>query len=57
MNLLKGLFGTFRSPTAHAPKITWAIAERDALDLLTLVSLLHRRLDQAILARLPGAKL
>lgn len=24
-NLLKGLFGTFRNTTAHAPKITWSI--------------------------------
>jgi len=22
--LLKGLFGTFRNPTAHAPKVVWA---------------------------------
>lgn len=47
-NLLKGLFGTFRNTTAHAPKITWDINEQDALDILTLVSLLHRRLDSAV---------
>ncbi len=51
MNLLKGLFGTFRNTTAHAPKITWPIAEQDALDILSLVSLLHRRLDNAVDAR------
>jgi len=51
MNLLKGLFGTFRNTTAHAPKITWPIAEQDALDILSLVSLLHRRLDNAVEAR------
>lgn len=48
MNLLKGLFGTFRNPTAHAPKITWSIGEQDALDILSLVSLAHRRIDTAI---------
>jgi len=48
MNLMKGMFGTFRNPTGHAPKISWTIDERDALDLLTLVSLIHRRLDHAI---------
>jgi uncharacterized protein (TIGR02391 family) len=48
MNLLKGLFGTFRNTTAHAPKIHWAINEQDALDMLTLASLLHRRLDGAV---------
>jgi uncharacterized protein (TIGR02391 family) len=47
MNLLKGMFSTFRNPTAHEPKIKWTISEEDALDLLSLVSLLHRRLDQA----------
>lgn len=43
--LFKGMFGTFRNVTAHAPKITWAISEDDALDLLTMASFLHRRLD------------
>jgi uncharacterized protein (TIGR02391 family) len=51
MNLLKGLFGTFRNTTAHAPKITWKIEEQDALDILSLVSLVHRRLDTAVEAR------
>ncbi|USX48008.1 TIGR02391 family protein [Dietzia kunjamensis] len=46
--LLKGLFGTFRNPTAHAPKILWATSRTDALDMLTLASMLHRRLDAAI---------
>jgi uncharacterized protein (TIGR02391 family) len=48
MNLLKGLFGTFRNPTAHAPKISWAVGEQDALDILSLVSLAHRRIDRAV---------
>jgi len=48
MNLMKGVFGAFRNPTAHAPKISWSIDEQDALDLLTLASLLHRRLDAAV---------
>lgn len=51
MNLLKGLFGMFRNTTAHAPKITWRIEEQDALDILSLISLVHRRLDNAIAAR------
>ena len=37
-NLVKGMFGTFRNVTGHAPKITWPISEEDALDLLSLVS-------------------
>ena len=57
MNLLKGLFGTFRNTTAHAPKITWAIEEIDALDILSMISLVHRRLDKAVEAKkmYPGA--
>lgn len=52
-NLLRGMFGTFRNPTGHAPKIVWRIEEQDALDLLSLVSYLHRRLDAAV--RVPGS--
>lgn len=48
MNLMKGMFGAFRNVTAHAPKVAWSITEDDALDLLTIASLLHRRLDNAI---------
>jgi len=51
LNLLKGLFGTFRNTTAHAPKFTWRIKEQDALDILSMVSLVHRRLDNAVEAR------
>lgn len=48
MNLMKGFFGAFRNPTAHAPKVSWKLTEQDALDMLTLASLLHRRLDSAV---------
>ncbi len=48
MNLMKGFFGTFRNPTAHAPRIAWQITEQDALDMMTIASLLHRRLDEAV---------
>lgn len=46
-NLIRGTFGMFRNPTAHAPRATWAMSREDAEDLLTLVSLIHRRLDAA----------
>lgn len=49
--LLKGLFGTFRNTTAHAPKVLWATSRADALDVLTLASMLHRRLDAATVQR------
>ena len=50
-NLMVGFFGTFRNTTAHAPRIHWLMCEQDALDLLTIASFLHRRLDDA--ARTP----
>ena len=46
-NLVKGVFGMFRNPTAHAPRVHWAMKESDAEDLLSLASLVHRRLDSA----------
>jgi uncharacterized protein (TIGR02391 family) len=45
--LCKGLFSTFRNPTAHAPKVRWALERNEALDMLTLASMLHRRIDDA----------
>ena len=54
-NLLKGIFGAFRNVTAHAPKITWPIKEQDAMDLMSLASLLHRRLDAAVRTTHPPA--
>ena len=46
-NLLKGLCGMFRNPEAHQPKIFWDIDEQDALEILSLISYCHRRLDKA----------
>jgi uncharacterized protein (TIGR02391 family) len=47
MNLLKGLYGTIRNPLAHDPKVEWDMTEQDTLDILTMISLVHRKLDQA----------
>jgi len=47
MNLVIGLFGTFRNPTAHAAKIDWNMREEDALDILGTISLIHRKLDSS----------
>lgn len=44
-NLLKGVFGMFRNPTAHEARINWHMEEVDAEDLMSLLSLIHRRLD------------
>jgi uncharacterized protein (TIGR02391 family) len=47
VNLLKGLFGTFRNPTAHTLRTEWPLSEEDALDLFSLASYTHRRIDGA----------
>lgn len=49
--LLKGLFSTYRNPSAHAPKVQWATERSEALDMMTLASMLHRRLDDATINR------
>ncbi|MDS1138904.1 TIGR02391 family protein [Pusillimonas sp. SM2304] len=46
-NLVRGTFGMFRNPTAHEARVHWAMSKEDAEDLLTVVSLIHRRLDRA----------
>ena len=47
VSLLIGVFGTIRNPLAHDPKIDWDMSEQDALDILTMISLIHRKLDKA----------
>jgi uncharacterized protein (TIGR02391 family) len=50
-NLLRGTFGMFRNTTAHEARINWPMTKDDAEDLLSLVSLIHRRLDAAQMLR------
>jgi uncharacterized protein (TIGR02391 family) len=53
VNLLKGLYGVIRNPLAHNPKIEWDMTEQDALDILTTISLVHRKLDRTKTSRRP----
>lgn len=46
-NLMVGVFGAVRNPVAHAPRTEWAMPEQDAVDMFSLVSYLHRKLDSA----------
>jgi len=48
MNIIKGLFGLIRNPTAHIPKYKFPISEEEALDILIVVSLVHKKLDLAL---------
>lgn len=45
--LMKGCFAAVRNPLAHEPKILWS-GEDDAADYFTLISLLHRKLDDCV---------
>lgn len=47
-SLMRGAFSAFRNPAAHEPKIEWHVSEPDALDLLTMLCLIHRRLDASV---------
>jgi uncharacterized protein (TIGR02391 family) len=46
-NLLIGFFGMFRNTTAHVPKTNWIMNEQDAIEIMTIASLCHRKLDRA----------
>ena len=45
--LLKGCFAAVRNPLAHEPKIMWN-GEDDAADYFSLISLLHKKLDDCV---------
>jgi uncharacterized protein (TIGR02391 family) len=45
MYLSMGLVSAFRNPLAHETPDTWPVSKEDCLDILSLLSLLFRRLD------------
>jgi len=47
VSLLIGMYGTIRNPLGHNAKIEWNMSEQDALDMMTMISLVHRKLDSA----------
>jgi len=47
VSLLTGLYGMVRNPVAHEAKIEWDMSEQDALDIMTTISYVHRKLDAA----------
>lgn len=52
--LLKGCFAAVRNPPAHVPKVLWQ-GEEDAADHLSLISLLHRKLDGYVKTGIKGS--
>lgn len=45
--ILEGICNMFRNPESHQPKIEWPVEEQDAIEILSLLSYCHRRLDKA----------
>lgn len=50
--LVRGLLGMFRDSVENEPRPQWNMTKEDAEDLLSLVSLIHRRLDAASMPQL-----
>ena len=44
-NLVKGIHGLYRNPVAHDPRLRRDVSEPELLEALTLISMVHRRLD------------
>lgn len=44
--LLEAIFHLVRNPAAHTPKVNWKVEEDKALDILTLISLAHKYIDE-----------
>ena len=52
-NLVTGLLGLYRNPTAHDPRLHRAVSDEELVEALTTMSMVHRRLDGAIAAGSP----
>jgi uncharacterized protein (TIGR02391 family) len=48
MHLCKGLMRAIRNPEAHEPELDWPINQQDALDILSLISFLYRKIESAV---------
>ncbi len=50
--MIKGTFAYFRNLPAHVPKAFRIVTEQEALELMTIASFLHRRIDAAVSTKL-----
>lgn len=48
MHLCMGLVRAIRNPESHEPELDWPLAQGDALDILSLISFLYRKIDTAV---------
>jgi uncharacterized protein (TIGR02391 family) len=49
MHLCMGLMRAIRNPQGHEPKMCWEMTREDALDVLSLISYLYRKIDTTVL--------
>ncbi len=47
IKLVSGLYGVVRNPLAHESKDDWDLSEQDALEIISTISYVHRKLDKA----------
>lgn len=47
-NLVTGLLGLYRNPTAHDPRLTRTVSDEELLEALTTISMVHRRFDATV---------
>jgi uncharacterized protein (TIGR02391 family) len=52
--LLNGVMHLVRNPTAHELRIHWDVNEKDAVDVLNLISYLHKLLDNCVVVPRPS---
>lgn len=50
--MLKALYSLFRNPEAHTPRVKWHMDKIEALDIFGIISLCHRKLDNAYRIRI-----
>jgi len=48
MHLSAGLMQAVRNPTSHEPAVEWPISKEDCLDLLSFMTFLFKKLDDAV---------
>ncbi|MEA3311564.1 MAG: TIGR02391 family protein, partial [candidate division WOR-3 bacterium] len=48
MHLCIGLMRAIRNPEGHEPELDWPITREDALDILSLISYLYRKIDKTV---------
>ena len=52
-NVVKGIMGMYRNPTAHIPRLLRTVTDEELYEAFATISMIHRRLDMAIVGHAP----